>query len=311
VYRIPNYKYRGYRSPLKIIRPDQQHLDEMKTIARHETDKRIKQVLGQLRDDPIGAFLDSRQYAELVNDWFPMEAADVLLYDWCNAWAPPAYAEIPRRALDAMEAERLVWRECSWLGILPVGTESMLKTRESNGTRKRGEVFASFWAPFPDDIYAGCAFSARFGPKTVCHAFQVVQPNHGLSIEATGTPSDWQEVDAWATTGEVRFFVVGDPNAQYLNRWREAVQLWARESEGHLVHNGPGRPRKDIPYEVAQMAYWQLVDAFEGDGNTSKPTVRDVCDRLTWEGRTRGKTRFGELTKEWEQHGLAWPPPAP
>lgn len=283
----------------------------METIARHETDERIKQVLGLLRDDPVGAFLDGHQYAELVNDWFPAKASNVLLYDWCNAWAPPAYGDIPRPARDAMEAERREWRECSLLGILPIGTESMLKTRESNDTRKRGEVFARFWAPFPDEIYAGCAFWARFGPKAVCHAFQLVQPNRGRRIEATGTADDWQEVDAWAATGEVRFFIIGDLNADNLNRWREAVKQWARESEGRLVHNGPGRPRIDIPYQVAQAAYWQVVNDFEGDGKTWKPTIPDVCDRLRHEGRAIGKTRFGELTKEWEASGLSWPPPAP
>lgn len=72
-----------------------------------------------------------------------------------------------------------------------------------------------------------------------------------------------------------------------------------------------GRKPIALDYEQARRAYWIMCDEYADGGERRKPSVTELCERLSEQGiRIADRTFHGRVTT-WRAQGFEWPPSRP
>jgi hypothetical protein len=69
-----------------------------------------------------------------------------------------------------------------------------------------------------------------------------------------------------------------------------------------------GRRPVNVTYEMAARTWWELVDAYEGLGESRRPNQADLCEHLTAQGHRIGVRTLQSRIQEWQTAKLPWPP---
>ncbi len=188
---------------------------------------------------------------------------------------------------------------------LPVGRELLRQYDETIKSMGKVQEYGDWSylqsvAPLPGEELAAWILDAELNATRI-EAFGVLEPDPDPGFEWDGGVFRPRRA-AFRVTG-------ANPHSGDVVQLCRGVSDWWNGYAGLTMHRG--RPRSEVTYEQAQAAYWDCHDAFEEHGESRRPSQADVLDRMAIDGLVVGKTKFGELVKEWRSSGQAWPPPRP
>lgn len=223
-------------------------------------------VWHMLAVDPVSSMLDESCFRRLC-EGVSYETIVNLLEHWAGEWWPIAAGAFSASQMSELAMERDSWMLIGQSGVLPVGRDAILNHPDIGITGLDGaERFADAFAPFNGNLYAMVILRGHFR-RTTCDAFCLA---HGDSGEGTsGHNDELDEFDYWTASGDVRYFISGDPEVDNLTTWREQVQAWWRCMAGIRLQLR-GRPKGTTRFRIEDVV--RLIDQYFSslpDGDTA------------------------------------------
>jgi len=176
---------------------------------------------------------------------------------------------------------------------------------ETRVPREDLEAFVDVAALFDGDERAALAMTAEFG-STYVEAF--------VLVDRVTQRDDDGETDFLKLTGEVRFWIGGDPDADGLPAFMDAVRGWAKTLAGVVVERrkpGPTKRTNILDWHEAARLFAEMREKPEWDPDVRiKIPHRDFLAYVRYRtGRSMDPKTFYIQRKEWKEVGLPWPPP--